>query len=590
MLQSEEVRKKIRIAALLNAISHNGKAELGAVMARVLAENPELRRQARELTDLAKQVIAEVNLLDVNAQIDQLEPGMLEEERRKKEQERREEREQQQKKTLPPLPNADKYREIRTRFAPNPDSVLHLGSTRAIILSHDYARMYSGKFILRFEDTDPRLKKPAFERMDPYESIKEDLEWLLCNPDEIYYQSDRLEIYYQYAEELIRRGGAYICTCKRERFREYVARMQPCPCRALSTDEHLKRWRMMLSGEYDEGEAVMRVKTDLTHPNPAVRDWPAMRIIDTSKYKHPRVGSKYRVWPLYNWSAGIDDHLMGVTHIIRGQEHATNAVRQIYFYKAFGWEYPEAIHYGRLKIENAELSKSKIEQGIREKKYEDYDDPRLATLKALKRRGIRPEAIRRLIIDIGPKKIDVKISWENIYALNRQLIDPVAPRHTAIFEPTLLQVYGVPDESIQAELPLHPDRPEMGKRIYSLSKESGVYRFLVPKEELVVGSRIRLMGLMNVQVEKESEAKFLSYSMEDARSWNAKAVQWLPELQHIDISVKMQNAEEKEGKGDIYLLKEEVDTVVQLERLFFARVDRKQEEEKKKVWLYFTSK
>jgi glutamyl-tRNA synthetase len=172
----------------------------------------------------------------------------------------------------------------------------------------------------------------------------------------------------------------------------------------------------MLDGTYPEGSAVMRVKTDLDHPNPAVRDWPALRIIDTVKYPHPRVGSKYRVWPLYNIAAGLDDHLLGITHIIRGKDHLTNGVRQEYLYKHLGWEYPQAIHYGRLKITGAFLSKSKIVAGIRDGTFNGWDDPRLATFAALRKRGITPEAIKKMIIDVGPKPADVTLSWENLYA------------------------------------------------------------------------------------------------------------------------------------------------------------------------------
>ena len=227
-------------------------------------------------------------------------------------------------KSLPPLPNADEYDQIVTRFAPNPDFVLHLGSVRAIILSHDYARLYKGKFIIRFEDTDPRLKKSALEY---YDAIREDLRWLLCPWDEEYVQSDRLPTYYDYAAKLLEQGDIYICTCERKSFTLRINAGQACPCRPKNPSENLRDWQKMLDGGFSEGEAVVRVKTELTHPNPAVRDWPALRVIDTAKYPHPRVGSKYRVWPLYNWSAGIDDHLMGVTHVFRGKEHLSNSVR-----------------------------------------------------------------------------------------------------------------------------------------------------------------------------------------------------------------------------------------------------------------------
>jgi len=208
-----------------------------------------------------------------------------------------------------------------------------LGSARAIILCYEYAKMYNGLFYLRFEDTDPRLKKSA---MQFYDLIREDIVWLRCEWNAEFIQSDRLPLYYEHAEKILRDGNAYVCTCKRKEFREKVMTRQPCPCRSLTPEENLARWKHMLDGTYGEGEAVVRIKTDLDHPNPAVRDWPALRIIDTEKYSHPRVGSKYRVWPLYNFACGVDDHLMGVTYIIRGKEHLTNQTRQEYMYRHFG--------------------------------------------------------------------------------------------------------------------------------------------------------------------------------------------------------------------------------------------------------------
>lgn len=591
----EDTEKIVLIAALLNAIQHKGRAELNAVIGRVLAEHPELRQRAGEIADLARTSVNRVNSLTLSEQTEllmSLRPGILEEERKRREEMKR----VQEKKGLPPLPDADKYQKIVTRFAPNPDSVLHLGSTRAIILSHDYARLYNGRFILRFEDTDPRLKKSALHL---YQYIIEDMEWLSCIPDEIFYQSDRLEVYYDYAERLIRLGGAYVCTCNPASFRLLILRRKGCPCRELPLEEQLRRWNAMLSGVYKEGEAVLRIKTDLNHPNPAVRDWPAMRIIDTKKHSHPRVGSKYNVWPLYNWSAGLDDHLMGITHIIRGQEHFTNAIRQKYFYTYFGWEYPTAIHYGRLKIEGAELSKSKVEQGIRLGKYTGYDDPRLATLRALRRRGIKPEAIRRIITEIGTKPSDVTISWENLYSYNRQIIDPEAPRHFSIFNPVRLRIEGVIPGNLSklVELPIHPDKPEMGKRRFSLEIKDSSLRLLVPEEDIKPQQseevKIRLIGLMNINMigKKDSEyiASYISDSVEDAKKLGMKAIQWLPEDNFVDIEVVMNDASVKKGIADIYLLDEKEDTVVQFERVFFARVD-KVDKELKKVLLYFTCK
>ncbi|MEM2913918.1 MAG: glutamate--tRNA ligase, partial [Candidatus Bathyarchaeia archaeon] len=367
MVNPEEdfaIKEIIRRIALINAISHKGKAQTNPVLGKLLSEKPELKKRIGTLTSLINEVVQEINEMSLDKQreiVSELWPEMLAKEKEKVEE-----------KKLPPLPNVEKYRQVVTRFAPNPDCVLHLGSARAIILSHEYARIYNGVFILRFEDTDPRLKKSALQFFD---LIRRDLEWLGCNWDAEYIQSDRIEIYYEYAEKLLENGYAFVCICKPEEFRELIKQKRSCLCRNLPKEEHLSRWDAMLNGEYEEGEAVVRIKTDLDHPNPAIRDWPAFRVIDTKKYPHPRIGSKYRVWPLYNFASGIDDHLMSVSHIIRGKEHLTNQRRQEYLYRYLGWEYPEAMHYGRLKIEGASLSKSKILRGVKEGTYKGWDDP-----------------------------------------------------------------------------------------------------------------------------------------------------------------------------------------------------------------------
>lgn len=490
-------------------------------------------------------------------------------------------------KRLPPLPNVEKYERVVTRFSPNPDCALHLGSTRAIILCYEYAKMYHGLFYLRFEDTDPRLKKSA---LPFYDFIREDLTWLGCKWDGEFIQSDRLPIYYEHAEKLLKKGHAYVCTCPREEFRQKVTARKPCPCRDLTPEEQLARWKRMLDGTYGEGRAVVRIKTDLNHPNPAVRDWPALRIIDAERHPHPRVGSKYRVWPLYNFACGVDDHLMGVTHIIRGKEHLTNQTRQEYMYRHFGWRYPEAIHYGRLKIAGALLSKSKILQGFRNGLFKQWDDPRLATLAALRRRGITPEAIRRLIIDVGPKAVDVVLSWENLYAHNRKIIDPVANRYFFVHNPRKLTVKNVP-RAFTAQIPLHPDRPERGFRRFEIRPEEGKAFFWVSSDDLNIlgkGKTIRFMGLFNFRVESIEnqliEAVFRSEAYEEAKKLGAPLIHWIPVSTGIPCEVVMPDASVAKGTAEDACKRLRPDEAVQFERFGFARIDSLD----KKLTAYFT--
>jgi glutamyl-tRNA synthetase len=576
-----ELRELIRKAALLNAVSHDGKAQAGALVGRILGEKAELRSKVKELSAVINTVAAEVNALSLAEQKAIVEKNWPETQKKHETEEKK----------LPPLPNADKYKVITTRFSPNPDCVLHLGSARAIVLSYEYARMYNGKFILRFEDTDPKTKKPALKY---YESIRKDLKWLGCKVDEEYIQSDRLPIYYEIVGKLIGDGNAYICECTPEEFRKKTAEKEACPCRSTSTKDQFDRWHRMLEGDYQEGQAVVRVKTELDHPNPAIRDWPALRIIDTKKYPHPRVGSKYFLWPLYNLAAGIDDHLMGMTHIIRGKEHYTNMVRQKYMYQHLGWEYPEAIHYGRLKITGAALSKSKIVAGIKEGDYSDFDDPRLGTFLALRKRGIAPEAIKRMIIEVGIKPNDVTLSWENLYSHNRKILDASSNRYFFVAQPVELKVSGLP-KAFNAKLPLHSEHLERGFREYIVKPEGedNTTLFWISQKDaqaLQPHQTLRLMELFNIEIQTLTKdavnATYLSESYEDVRKIKPQLIQWIPKGAEYPTQVVQQDATNIEGFAESACKKLKPDAIIQFERFGFVRV----EEVGEKLVVYFAQK
>ena len=567
MTATEALELEARRAALLNAVRHEGKADVAAVIGRLLGAHPELRQKAPDIRTLVARVIDEVNAMSPADQEKVIQERWPEELAREKPKSER---------GLPPLPNVDNYPKIVTRFSPNPDSVLHLGNARAVILSHDYARKYSGTFILRFEDTDPRLKKAALQY---YDLIRDDLKWLQCSWDQEYLQSDRLEVYYQYAEELIRKAAAYVCECAPEDFKQLIEAGRACPCRNIPPDHNLARWRGMLEGKYEEGEAVVRVKTDLDHPNPAVRDWPALRVIDTEKYPHPRVGSKYRVWPLYNMACGVDDHLMAISHVIRGKEHLTNMERQKYLYKHLAWRYPDAIHYGRLRVIGMDLSKSKMMRALEEGVYADLSDPRLGTLMALRRRGITPQALRVVVYEVGPRPVDATISWQNVYAANRKIIDPTARRFFFVDKPVYLSVSGVKN-SRTVKVPVHPDHAEMGTREITVDAKDGASRLLVSKGDMNLlkpGAIVRLMDLFNLKVNRADldgvVGELHSETYAEARKVDAPLIHWLPELHNCKATVVMPTAEQVEGFGEPALTTCQVNDIIQLVRFGFGRVD-----------------
>lgn len=535
--------------ALSNALDHGGRADPRAVLGKVLAERPKLRPRAKELKPEVWRVVEEVNRLTPKQQSAKLEelglPELVKPKRR----------------GLPELPRAE--RGVVTRFAPNPNGPLHLGHIRAALLSHEYARRYGGRFILRFEDTNPENAL-----LEMYELIREDLRWLGIEWDEEYIQSDRLEIYYRYARELLERGKAYVCTCPPARFRGLRDRGEPCPCRALPELQHLERWGAMLEGGYKAGQAVVRIKTDLSHPNPAVRDWPALRIVEAP---HPRVGGRHRVWPLYNFSVAVDDHEMGITHVIRGKEHEVNELRQRTLFEHMGWDYPLAIQYGRLTLAGAVLSKTQTMQGIKAGKFSGYDDPRLGTIAALRRRGFLPQAIKRTILDLGPTPVDASLSWETLASHNRKLVDPKASRYFFVPAPVKLEVQEVPAKA-QVRVRLHPSKPK-GERVIPLQREDGALVVFIPKEDLEgikEGEIFRLKDLMNVRLlgKEPARGRFEGFELADVLK-----IQWVSGGALQAEVLKPDGALEK-GLVEPAAGELKPGELVQFERYGFVRVER----------------
>lgn len=549
----DDVKELIEKYALQNAVKHGEPPQSGAVMGKLMGEHPELREKAREVAPLVDEVIQNIVDMTPEERLEKLEriaPELLEEEKEEEEEER----------GLPPL---EVEGELVMRFAPNPNGPATLGSARGIVVNSEYVSEYGGTFILRFDDTDPVVKRPMLEAYDWY---VEDSEWLGATIDRIVVASERLPTYYEVAEDLIRAGGAYVCFCEQEEFKALKDEKKPCPHRGTSPEENLELWQRMLDGEYDEREAVLRVKTEIEHPDPALRDWVAFRIVKTP---HPRVGDEYIVWPLLDFESAVEDHLQNVTHIIRGKDLMDSERRQKYVYDYLGWTYPEVLHWGRIKIhEFGKFSTSKLKEAIEKGEYSGWDDPRLPTVRALKRRGIQAEAIRRFMISLGVSETDISISMDTLYAENKNIVDPRANRYFFTHDPVAMEVKGA--KPTTAHPPLHPNDPARGDRSISVGN-----RVLLAKSDVKhmrEGKKYRLKDLYNVEITGTSplQAKYIGDSVEQAKEEDMRIIHWAPP-DGIDVLVKTPRGEET-GIGEAGI-KKELDNVVQFERYGFVRID-----------------
>ena len=560
-MDSQVLSTEIKKRALQNAVQHGGNAERRAVISKLIGDYPELRQQASEISGSTENIVTEVNALTLDEQKELLEELAPEIQYRIAK--------QQGKKTcLPELPHHDR---VIMRFAPNPNGPATLGSARGIVVNSEYSKRYSGSFILRFDDTDPQTKRPMLEA---YAWYLEDCEWLGATPNIVVTASDRMEIYYHYAEKLIAEGVAYICTCSQPHFKMLKEAGLACPDRDNAPHENMKSWKKMLSGHFSEKEAVLRIKTDITHKNPALRDWICFRIVDLT---HPR-GLKFRVWPMLDFESAIEDHELGVTHIIRGKDLRDSEKRQRFLYDYLGWTYPFTLHWGRISVhEFGKFSTSALRKQISEGLYRGWDDPRLPTLRALRRRGFNPEAIKRFILKLGVNESDIRVSLANLYAEDRKIVDPVANRYFFVDDPVLMHV--AESTPTIAYAPMHPSDPNVCREI---PVEADVC-ISTKDNTFSLGDLVRLKDLYNVRIVRKEplEAEFAGHEIVKG----TKIIHWAPPDGPL-VQVRTPSGIDV-GVGEAGI-ESELDNVVQFERYGFVRVDRVEQDGLTKITCYFT--
>jgi len=549
VIMAGDVESLIKKYALQNAVFFKGKANPKAIVGKIMGECPEYRTKVQEITETINAIVADVNAMspeDQKKALEEIDPSMLVKEKKERKYE------------LPDLENVNG--KVVMRIAPGPSGPLHIGHTRVSILNDEYVKRYGGTLICRFEDTNPEKIDP-----DAYDMIPEDLDWLGVKIHKTITQSDRFEIYYDYTRQLIEMGHGYVCTCDADHWRELKEQKKACPCRDLSVEEQLERFDKFMSGGYKEGEAIAVIKTAIDHPNPAIRDFVALRLVD---HPHPLTGTKYIAYPMMNLSVAIDDHLLGMTHVIRGKDHLNNTFRQEYIYDYFGWKKPVFHHYGLVNIPDTVLKTSLIKQSIKAGEYSGWDDVRTGTVRALKRRGIRPEAIRRYWVESGIKPIDIQFSWDNLFAMNRDIIDAESNRYFFVQDPVRYDIEGV--DEIVGKAPKHPDHPERGNREYVISGPKTVFISSEDSNTFKDAGKIRLKDLCNIDY--STPAKYSGTDVSILKK-GFKAVQWVGR-DSTEAKILMPDGTVLEGLVENAILDEKND-MVQFERIGFARLENK---------------
>src|SRR6056297_1137033 len=558
----ERVEREAEKHALFNALKHDSDPDVGAIMGPLMGENPDFRPHGDEVPGVVGQVVGKIGGLDREARherLAELDQSLVDE---------LDAEDEEDEHTLPDLPNVEDYDTVRLRAAPNPNGPWHLGHARMPSVIGTYTDRYDGEFVVRFDDTDPETKRPD---LSAYDAILDDIAYLGFEPDEVLRASDRVDTYYEYARELIEMGGAYTCDLPAEEFSALKKEGTPSPNRDKDPETVLQEFEAMVDGEYESGEMVLRVKTDIEHKNPALRDWVAFRMIDTP---HPREEAEaYRCWPMLDFQSGVDDHLIGITHIIRGIDLQDSAKRQGFVYDYFDWEYPEVVHWGHVQVDDydVKMSTSTISELIDEGKLDGWDDPRAPTLKSLRRRGIRGEAIVDAMTKLGTSTTDVDLAMSSIYANNRDLIDDETDRRFLVRDGVQLPLGGSPPD--EANPPLHPNHEDRGVREIPVSDAVLLEEGDLPDRE----ERIWLKGLGCFQYTRDT----LQYTGDDidvVREGDVDVIHWVPADESVPVRMRTMDGDVS-GHAEPGVAALEPDEMVQFERVGFARIDRHDEEE-----------
>lgn len=534
--------------AIKNA-SDFGNAQVGPVVSKILMEKPELKSELKTLMPKIKKAVDDVNKMSVAER-----KKLLEEfgsEIKEYDDARAKHLKEEAEKGLPEL--LGDTSKVVMRLAPFPSGPLHIGNARTYILNDEYVKRYNGKLLLVIDDTIGSAEKQIAP--EAYDLIPEGLQWLGINFEKsIIYKSDRLDIYYQHAEKLIEKNAAYVCECPVETLRANRAEGKDCKCRSKSVAENLTDWKKMLDSTFKEGEAALRLKTSMQHKNPAFRDRVLFRISETP---HPRVGTKYRVWPLLELSWAIDDYVLGITHVMRGKDLMMETEMEQFIWGIFGWVGPQVIHTGLFSVEGVKISKSKSQAEVRSGSYTGWDDPRTWSLQSLRKRGILPEAIRKFTLASRMSQSEVTVPVESLYSENRKLLDPTTNRYFAVFEPVFISL----PINKTVEIPLHPEKKETRK----ITVDGGVY---ISKSDFdkFKGQEIRLMDLANVKLDEKP-------TLITDENKSVQKIQWVPK-DCFEITIVMPDGTTRKANAEKEVSKLKTGDIIQFVRLGFCRLDK----------------
>ncbi|KAI8979611.1 tRNA synthetases class I, catalytic domain-containing protein [Mycotypha africana] len=381
---------------------------------------------------------------------------------------------------------------VCTRFPPEPSGYLHIGHAKAALMNQYFADTYKGKLIIRFDDTNPSKEKTEFE-----ESIKEDLALIGVPSDVVSHTSDYFEQMYELALKMIKEGKAYCDDTDQATMREQRTNRIPSKCRDNSVEENLRRFEEMTKGSEEGLQNCLRAKIDYASPNGTMRD-PVIYRCNLTPHHYTK--DKYKVYPTYDFACPIVDSLEGVTHALRTNEYRDRNAQYYWMLEALGLRKVTIWDFSRMNFVYTLLSKRKLQWFVDNKFVSGWDDPRFPTVRGIRRRGLTIEALKQYILMQGASQNVLLLEWDKLWALNRKIIDPIAPRYTAVLKDGVVvcNVQDAPQEV--KEVPLHKKNADLGKKKTHYGPQ--VYLDKEDAESLEEGEEITLMDWGNMFVRK----------------------------------------------------------------------------------------
>jgi len=541
----KDFSNEIRAYALKNAIEFN-KADAGRIIPKLFQHDLK-KEDIKIIMPQIIKIVNEINKLSLDekkAEFEKLKGLIIENEEKEKD--------------LPEI-DVSSLNNIVTRLAPEPSKYNHLGHAITFLINYLYAKKYNGQCLLRFEDANP--EKVSQEYVD---AMKEDvINYLGIKVDSIRFVSDDMSLFYEYAEKLINSNKAYMCFCDRDKMQDLRHKGIECPCRNNSNKKNIEEWKNFVKGKYLEGEAVLRIKGDMKSKNHVMRDSVIFRAV---KAKHYKYKDKYKIWPMYDFYNPVEDSLMGVTLILRSNEFDTRVELQDYIKDALGLKKQLIYQYGRINVADFTTKGRETKELVESGKLIGWDDPRLITLKALKRRGIVKESFYELVKQIGLVKHPITLEFNMIAAINRKIIDKTSNRYSFVESPIKLKIKNLP-KITEIEVQIHPDKPDERKikikdEIFISAEDSKRFK----------NKEIRLMHLCNVKINKTGN----SAEFQSTGNLNVQKIQWVSE--GIKTKILMDNCKWTKGIAESAIESLNEGDIIQFERFGFCRLDKKGKE------------